>query len=50
MDPRRHDDVRGERRSIDHVELADGTLLVFDPQDTDAWIECRAPVSLAGVH
>lgn len=48
MDVDRPDDSRGERRAIDHVELEDGTFLVFDPREPDAWIECRSPVHLAG--
>lgn len=33
-------------RAVDHVELEDGTLLLFDPDGDEAWIQCRSPVSL----
>lgn len=35
-------------RAVDHVELEDGTLLLFDPVETDAWIQCGSPIYLPG--
>ena len=46
MDLRDGEDSRDEDRPIDHVELEDGTLLVFDPAASEAWIECRSPIDL----
>lgn len=48
MDLRDADDFGAEDRPIDHVELEDGTLLLFDPDESEAWIECKSPVYLAG--
>ena len=45
-DPADFDD---ERRAVDHVYLEDGTLLLFDPADTDAWIQCGSPLYLPGL-
>lgn len=42
------EDLTEVDRPIDHLELEDGTFLVFDPVSTDAWIQCRSPIDLAG--
>lgn len=33
-------------RTTDHVTLEDGTLIVSDPERSDACIECRSPTPL----
>ena len=48
MDLRDGEDFREEARPIDHVELEDGALIVFDPAASEAWIECRSPIDLVG--
>ena len=44
MDLRDADDFGTGDRPIDHVELEDGTLIIFDPGESEAWIECKSPV------
>lgn len=34
-------------RSLDQFHLEDGTLMLFDPEQSSAWIECESPVVLA---
>lgn len=33
--------------SLDHFHLEDGTLMIFDPECTSAWVECDSPIALA---
>jgi hypothetical protein len=46
------DESHFERRdaAVDHVELDDGTFLLFDPSNHEAWMECESPVALYGWH
>lgn len=46
MDTSDAGDLHGDGRSVDHLTLEDGSLVLYDPGETDAWIQCRSPVAL----